>query len=91
MILVLAFFGSLIPGIILFLWLRGQKDMRPGYQSFCSRVNDCCYMIDFGGLVHNWLFGLLCTIFYCSGLVHKWWFRMLCTKMFIEADRIFVK
>ena len=38
MILVLAFFGSLIPGIILFLWLRGQKDMRPGYQRFCSRA-----------------------------------------------------
>ena len=48
-------------------------------------------MIVFGGLVHNWFFGLLCTIFYCLGLVHKWWFRMLCTKMFIEADRIFVK
>ena len=38
MILVLAFFGSLIPGIILFLWLRGQKDMRPGYQRFCDRA-----------------------------------------------------
>lgn len=38
MILVLAFFGSLIPGVILFLWLRGQKDMRPGYQRFCSRA-----------------------------------------------------
>ena len=37
MILVLAFFGSLIPGIILFLWLRGQKDMAPDYRERCGK------------------------------------------------------
>ena len=38
MILVLAFIASLIPTVILFLWLRGQEEMLPGYRETCKKA-----------------------------------------------------
>ena len=37
MILVLAFLGSMVPAVLLFLWLRGQKNMAPDYRERCGK------------------------------------------------------